>query len=90
MSEIKKNDIENGVSYKLKEIPEDIGNIGRNLNWKEYLNDEPIAYIKMINDKTVKFYWYGFYNEKTKKREFKEISFNQEKQGKEIILKLCK
>jgi hypothetical protein len=89
MTELKRFDFENGISYKLKEIPEDIGNIGRNLNWKEYINDEPIAYIKMIDDKTYHFYWYGFYNKKTKKREFKENSFQQEANNEEVILKKC-
>jgi len=89
MIELKRNDAEKGIAYKLKEIPEDIGNMGRDLNWKEYLNDEPIAYIKFINDKTIKFYWYGFYNKKTKKREFEESNFNQETPNKEIVLKLC-
>lgn len=89
MVELKRYDDENGIAYKLKEIPEDIGNIGRNLNWKEYLNNEPIAYVKMIDNKTMHFYWYGFYNSKTKKREFKEINFNQETANKDIILKKC-
>lgn len=89
MVELKRYDDENGIAYKLKEIPEDIGNIGRNLNWKEYLNNEPIAYVKMIDNKTMHFYWYGFYNSKTKKREFKEINFNQETANKDIILKRC-
>jgi len=89
MTELKRFDFENGISYKLKEIPEDIGNIGRNLNWKEYINDEPIAYIKMIDDKTYHFYWYGFYNKKTKKREFKENGFQQEANNEEVILKKC-
>lgn len=89
MIELKRYDTEKGIAYKLKEIPEDIGNIGRDLNWKEYINDEPIAYIKFINDKTIHFYWYGFYNKKTKKREFEETNFNQETPNKEIVLKLC-
>jgi hypothetical protein len=63
--------------------------MGSNLNWKEYLNDEPIAYIKIIDDNTINFYWYGFYNKKTKKREFKDNSFYQETPIKDIILKKC-
>lgn len=89
LTELKRYDFENGIAYKLKEIPEDIGNIGLKLNWKEYVNDEPIAYIKMIDNKTMHFYWYGFYNKNSKKREFKEIEFNQEPINKEIILKKC-
>lgn len=87
--ELKRYDYENGIAYKLKEVPEDIGKLGLQLNWKEYINDEPIAYIKMIDNNTMNFYWYGFYNNKTKKREFKEINFNQETKNQEIILKKC-
>lgn len=89
MTQLKKFDAENGISYKLKEIPEDVRGIGRNLNWKEYTNDHPIAYIKIIDDKTRFFYWYGFYNKKTKKRECKETNFQQERNDTEIILKKC-
>ncbi|KIC61563.1 hypothetical protein RM51_16320 [Chryseobacterium taiwanense] len=89
MSELKRYDYEKGIAYTLKEIPEDIGEIGRGLNWKEYMNNEPIAYIKMINDNTMYFYWYGFYNKKTKKREFKETNFQQESNAEEIILRKC-
>lgn len=89
MVEIKRDDFEKGIAYKLKNIPEDLGSMGSNLNWKEYLNDEPIAYIKIIDDNTINFYWYGFYNKKTKKREFKNNSFYQETPIKDIILKKC-
>ena len=92
MIEVKRYDSENGIAYKLKEIPEDKGNFGVNLNWKEYVNDKPIAYIKVINNNTVYFYWYGFFNKKTQKREFTECGFQQEKSKnqQEIILKKCK
>ncbi|MDR3025158.1 hypothetical protein [Chryseobacterium sp.] len=87
--EVKRYGFEKGIAYKLKELPEDLGSIGTDLNWKEYLNDEPIAYVKKIDDNTVNFYWYGFYNKKTKKREFKDNSFYQETGMKDIILKKC-
>ncbi|KFF01786.1 hypothetical protein [Flavobacterium hydatis] len=91
MIEIKRYDSDNGIAYKLKEIPEDKGNFGVNLNWKEYVNDKPIAYVKIIDDNTLYFYWYGFYNKKTQKREFTECGFQQEnrKNQQEIILKKC-
>ncbi|KIA94495.1 hypothetical protein OA93_20425 [Flavobacterium sp. KMS] len=91
MIEIKRYDSDNGIAYKLKEIPEDKGNFGVNLNWKEYVNDKSIAYVKIIDDNTLYFYWYGFYNKKTQKREFTECSFQQEnrKNQQEIILKKC-
>jgi hypothetical protein len=89
LTEVKRYDFEKGISYKLKEIPEDLGSIGIHLNWKEYLNDEPIAYLKKIDDNTINFYWYGFYNKKTKKREFKDNSFYQETEMENIVLKKC-
>lgn len=88
MTELKRFDFENGISYKLKEIPEDIGNIGRNLKWKEYINDEPIAYIKMIDDNIISI-GMDFIIKKQKKREFKENSFQQETNNEEVILKKC-
>ncbi|MDR6528306.1 hypothetical protein [Chryseobacterium rhizosphaerae] len=89
MKELKRYDFEKGIAYTLKEVPEDIGNIGRGLNWKEYVNNEPIAYLKIIDENTMFFYWYGFYNKTTKQREFKETNFQQESKTKEIILKRC-
>ncbi|MCQ9637032.1 hypothetical protein MP477_18975 [Chryseobacterium sp. WG23] len=89
MKELKRYDFEKGIAYTLKEVPEDIGNIGRGLNWKEYVNNEPIVYLKIIDKNTMHFYWYGFYNRKTKKRECKETNFQQESKTKEIILKKC-
>jgi len=89
LTETKRYDFEKGIAYKLKEIPDDIGSIGMGLDWTEYLNDETIAYIKKIDDNTINFYWYGFYNKKTKKREFKDSSFYQETKAKDIVLKRC-
>ncbi|WP_160139355.1 hypothetical protein [Chryseobacterium sp. c4a] len=87
--EMKRYDFEKGIAYKLKEIPEDVGTIGMRLDWKEYLNDEPVAYIKNIDNNRLNFYWYGFYNKKTKKREFKDNNFYQETESKDIVLKKC-
>ncbi|MFH7016372.1 hypothetical protein [Flavobacterium sp. FlaQc-47] len=91
MIELQRYDSENGIAYKLKEIPEDKGVLGAKLNWKEYLNDNPIAYVKVIDKNTMYFYWYGFFNKKTQKREFIECGFQQEKSEskQEIILKKC-
>ncbi|KFE96951.1 hypothetical protein [Chryseobacterium luteum] len=84
--EIKRYDFEQGIAYKLKEIPEDSGSFGAQLPWKDYLNDKPICYIKKKGDN---IYWYGFYNKKTKKREITDSEFNQENNNKEVILKKC-
>lgn len=40
------------------------------MDWKSFINDKPIAYVKVIDDQTLYFYWYGFYNNKTKKIEY--------------------
>ncbi|SHM55027.1 hypothetical protein [Chryseobacterium polytrichastri] len=89
MVETKRYDFEKGIAYKLKEIPDDLGTYGIKLDWKEYVNDKPIAYIKIIDDNTINFYWYGFYNKKTNKREMTECQFNQDSNEKDIVLKKC-
>lgn len=87
--ETKRYDFEKGIAYKLEKIPEDMGRGGMGLNWEEYINDKPIVYVKMIDDNHMYFYWYGFYNKKTKKREFLESDFNVENKSKDIILTKC-
>ncbi|ANF52729.1 hypothetical protein A0O34_20415 [Chryseobacterium glaciei] len=89
MTETKRYDFEKGIAYKLKEIPEDLGTYGIKLDWKEYINDKPIAYVKVIDENTINFYWYGFYNNKTNKREMTECQFNQDSNNKDLILKKC-
>ncbi len=87
--ETKRYDFEKGIAYKLEKIPEDMGRGGMGLNWQEYINDKPIVYVKKIDDNHMYFYWYGFYNGKTKKREFLESDFNVENKSKDIILTKC-
>lgn len=87
--EVKRDDSEKKITYKLKEIPEDKGSFGSKLPWQEYLNEQEIVAIKKIDENTLKFYWYGFYNKKTKKRELTDSEFNQENTGKEVTLKKC-
>lgn len=87
--EIKKYEYEKGIAYRLKKIPEDNGNFGKTLPWKDYLNDKVIAYVKVIDENTINFYWYGFYNSKANKREFKDINFRQETNEKDVILNKC-
>jgi len=92
LQEIKRYDFEKGIAYKLKNIPEDSGNFGATLPWKDYVNDKPIVYIKVVDDNTIKFYWYGFYNNKSKMRDITDCNFMQEvKKSKDnsVILKKC-
>ncbi|MFB9110639.1 hypothetical protein [Flavobacterium gyeonganense] len=93
MIEIKGNNSEKEIRYKLKEKPEDLGSFATKMDWENFVNDKPIATIKEINEKTIYFYWYGFYNSKTKKREFTECEFQQEineKNEGNIVLVKCK
>jgi hypothetical protein len=89
LTELKRYNFERGIAYKLEEKPTDLGKGGLGLNWNEYLNDKAIAYVKIIDDSHIFFYWYGFYNKKTKKREFKESDFNIEDPSKDIVLTKC-
>ncbi|MCU7618775.1 YbjP/YqhG family protein [Chryseobacterium sp. PBS4-4] len=90
LAETERYSFEKGIAYKLKNVPEDSGGFGTKLPWKEYLNNQPIAYIKIVDENTLKFYWYGFYNNKTNKREMTDSEFNQESKYKEIVLKKCR
>lgn len=94
MIEISRNDIEKGIAYKLKEKPEDLGSYAIKMDWENFINDKPVAYIKIIDDKTLYFYWYGFYNSKTKKREYTKCKFqldsNEDYEDHHIVLKKCK
>jgi hypothetical protein len=89
MMEIKRYDFEKGIAYKLKSIPEDNGSFGITLPWKDYLNNKPIVYLKILKNNEIDFYWYGFYNNKTKKRDITECQFDQENEKQKIILKKC-
>jgi hypothetical protein len=89
IEEIKRYDSEKGIAYKLKSVPEDNGDFGVKLPWKDYLNKKPIVYLKILENNKINFYWYGFYNNKTKKREITECQFDQETEKQEIILKKC-
>lgn len=60
----------NEIFYKLYKKPEDMGRLGLSLDWKNYLNDKPIAKIKLKDTNHLELTWMGFYNAKTKKRNF--------------------
>lgn len=89
MIETKRFNSENGIAYRLKEIPNDSGSFGSQLPWKDYLNEETIAYLKVIDKNHIYFYWYGFYNKKSKSRDLLESGFQQENNSKDIILTRC-
>ncbi|WP_449388387.1 hypothetical protein [Chryseobacterium lineare] len=89
IEEIKRYASEKGIAYKLKSVPEDNGDFGIKLPWKDYLNNKPIVYLKILKTNEISFYWYGFYNNKTKKREITDCQFDQETEKQEIILKKC-
>ena len=89
LTEIKRYPSESGIAYCLKKEPEDKGSFGVTLPWKAYLNEKPVAYIKLQNDNTAYFYWYGFYNSKTRSRDIIDATFMQECSCKEIVVKRC-
>ncbi|MBF4491720.1 hypothetical protein IR010_04140 [Flavobacterium sp. MR2016-29] len=93
LEEVKRYNSEKGIAYKLREKPEDLGNFGIKLDWENFINDKPIAYIKIIDSSTLYFYWYGFFNNQTRKREFTECEFQQESNKKHednhVILMRC-
>jgi hypothetical protein len=50
--------------------PEDLGRGGMMLDWNSFSKNEPIALIKLISKDTARIIWRGFYNKKTKVREW--------------------
>ncbi len=63
-------------------IPED-------MDWENYSQNDIISKIKYIND-TIEFQWFGFYNMKTRKREYTLNPFTSKMETLPIILKKCK
>ncbi|QYS91613.1 hypothetical protein JJC04_02200 [Flavobacterium covae] len=82
----------NTISYKLKEIPKDKGSLGAKLDWENFMNESMVLEIKKRDDSKINFKWLGFYNSKTKKREFLENDFLSELNKEieiEITLEKC-
>jgi hypothetical protein len=59
----------------------------KDLDWNNFSTREKIAYIKIIDSMHVEFNWVGFYNTKTKKREFTKNPFD--KATNPVILIRC-
>lgn len=58
--------------------------------WNDFSSKEKIADIKILNDNQIEFTWYGFFNDKTKKREYTKNPFTYNGEGNTIILEKCK
>lgn len=72
----------NGEVYSNNNLPKGIDFITCSLT-------VPIAEVRLINKTNAEFKWLGFYNKKTKKREFIENPFTKKIEKSSIILKKC-
>lgn len=57
--------------------------------WNDFSTKEKIAEIKVLNEHQIRFKWYGFYNDKIKKREFIKNPFIYDGSEDTIILEKC-
>ena len=57
--------------------------------WDDFSNKEKIADIKILNNNQIEFKWYGFFNDKTKKREYTKNPFKHIGEGNSVILEKC-
>lgn len=57
--------------------------------WNDFSVKEKIADIKILNNHQIEFKWYGFYNDKTKKREYTKNPFTLDVEHNTIILEKC-
>ena len=57
--------------------------------WNDFSTKEKIADIKVLNDHQIEFKWYGFYNDKTKKREYIKNPFTYNTDESSGILEKC-
>ncbi|MEP7095349.1 MAG: hypothetical protein ABI793_14905 [Flavobacterium sp.] len=90
----------NGIRFEASLIKKDENNfelkyseikgyeIESSLDSKNYSKEIPIGKIK-YSDNKIEFTWLGFYNTKTKKREFVENPFTGKVENSSIILKKC-
>lgn len=78
----------NDYEYELRFKTPPIAPIPEDMDWKNYSQDNVIAKIRYEKDK-MELTWLGFYNTKTKKREFIENPFTGKVEQSPIILKKC-
>ena len=72
--------------------PDDLGAGGMSLNWDNYSTTKEIAEFRMFDSKIIELRWLGFFNEKSKEREWVEkidwlVNPNQ---NNPICLQKCK
>ena len=84
-TKIKKNN-ESEFDFYFKSPP--IAPIPDDMDWENYSQKEKIAKINYSKG-IMYFTWYGFFNEKTKKREYLENPFTNKIEKESIILKKC-
>ncbi|MFH6955930.1 hypothetical protein ACHRV1_00875 [Flavobacterium aquidurense] len=76
----------NYYTLKFKDAP--LFPYPENMDWRNFSKDSIISNVKYIDSK-IEFQWLGFYNKKTKKREFIENPFTGKVEKSSIILQKC-
>lgn len=56
--------------YNIYVTSKELGRGGSNLDWANYSKDSIVGTFKLIDKKYANFNWLGFYNKKSKKREW--------------------
>lgn len=76
--------------YNIKLIKaKDLGRGGMELSWENFSNDNVIATIEVIDVNSINFKWLGFYNSKTKNREWLEDADFSSENSKGLKLEKC-
>ena len=75
--------------YKLDKKPLNLGSGGNSLPWDEYLNDNEIFKIKILNNSEILFTWLGFFNKSTKEREVVDCEFTLNSGENPVLLIRC-
>lgn len=79
------NNNEDKLCYKLQGVD---SKIDTEYDIKEdYYNDESVIEIEPMSETKIKFTWFGFYNNKTKKREYTDNPFDRNQNS--VILNKC-
>lgn len=83
-----KSEIENVFYLRFEEQDMEVPLANENKLDQYTSKNENIARIEFKNDKIL-YWWYGFYNSKTKKWNFKKSQFNKNENNDYVILKRC-
>ncbi|WP_395077651.1 DUF3828 domain-containing protein [Flavobacterium sp.] len=59
------------------------------VNWLDISHDSTICKVKRTDKSKLELEWFGFYNNKTRKREMVKNPFTDNTQNKSVLLKIC-